>query len=208
MKNLIFIISTLLLFVGNSFCQEIRYGIKGGLNLSSINGDFRDNAKSVVGYHFGGILELSILDKFGIQPEILYSREGGEIDSRPTDGFLVETKIAYLKVPVMAKYYFIDRLSAMAGPQFAYLLTAKNDVTPSFFEPGPQAIQIDIRDRLNSFEIGLSVGAEYRLPIGLFAQLRYNVGLANINDNSDNGTLELDPNNKNNVFQASIGFAF
>ncbi|RZJ55928.1 MAG: PorT family protein, partial [Flavobacterium sp.] len=36
--------------------------------------------------------------------------------------------LSYLNVPIMAKYYVIEKLSLEAGPQIGFLLSAKNQV--------------------------------------------------------------------------------
>ena len=50
--------------------QETRFGVKGGLNLSTLGGD-ASGVSSLVGFHVGGFAEIKIIEKLAIQPELL-----------------------------------------------------------------------------------------------------------------------------------------
>lgn len=53
--------------------QETRFGIKGGLNYSSIVGDLTQGLKFRFSGHGGVFLEIDFSEKFKLQPELLYS---------------------------------------------------------------------------------------------------------------------------------------
>ena len=102
--------------------QGLSFGIKGGLNLSSANGDWAQGAESRSGMVAGGYLTLTLLPSFAIQPEILYSQKGyklsGEIDSVPWVG---KYRINYLEIPMLAKFSFgiLVKPYVLVGPYFA-----------------------------------------------------------------------------------------
>lgn len=190
--------------------QEIKYGAKAGLNLSTFTGDDED-VKSLVGFHIGGFAEFKISDKFSVQPELLYSAQGGEREYSYSDemGFVTgkETiKLGYLNLPVMAKYYVAPGFSVEAGPQVGFLLSAKNDYDyrSSFFgENLSDSGEIDIKDNLKSIDFGFNFGAGYEFTENIFVQARYNLGLSSINEDS-----ESDIDVKNAVLQVSFGYKF
>ena len=192
-------------FVSMSNAQGIKVGAKAGLNLSTVNGDDLDDAKSLIGFHLGAVAEISIADKFSFQPELLFSTQGAKAEGGDVDySYEQKTKLNYLIIPLMAKFYLVKGLSVEAGPQVGFLMSAKaeGEETDSFggvtetFE-----YDEDIKDDIKGTDIGINVGAGYKLDSGLFFNARYNIGLSNISE-YDNGDI------KNGVFQFSIGYFF
>ena len=111
---------------GFANAQDIKFGIKGGINLSTFTGDIED-ASSKVGFQAGGFAELKLSDKFSIQPEVLYSLQGAKFkETGDSYSYKENINASYLNVPVLAKYYVIDKLSVEAGPQIGFLLSAKS----------------------------------------------------------------------------------
>jgi len=96
--------------------KRFHYGLKVGLNVSSMeqigwyfNGYSYENAYIAYDYKagiHGGVFGEFRFNKFAIQPELLYSRQGGKNAVRD-----------YFTIPVMAKYYFIEGLCIEIGPQ-------------------------------------------------------------------------------------------
>ncbi|WP_432410732.1 porin family protein [Rasiella sp. SM2506] len=183
MKKLVLVIVMTVFGLANLFSQEIQFGAKGGLNLASIRGDNSGDFESVTSFNFGIMSEIPISEKFSFQPELMYSGQGYSIED-------TTIKLNYLNMPLMGKYYVIKGLSLEAGPQMGFLLSAKNEDT-------------DIKDSLNTVDLGVNFGIGYKLDNGLNFGLRYNLGLSDIND------LEGVTNkNQNGVFQLSVGYFF
>lgn len=210
-KLLIFKLFLLMAFSHLNAQSTFRLGAKAGVNFATIGGDFTNDTRGVFGFHVGGLTEIPILKNTSVQPEILYSTQGSKSDTRATDGPLVETKLSYINVPIMVKYYIIDGFSFMGGPQLGVLVAAKNEITPSGFGDGVYH-EKEIKDDINALDFGVGIGAEYRLPLGVFVQLRYVFGLSNVNDNGEDMVLGnyyfKDVKSHNNVFQVSVGYSF
>lgn len=183
--------------------QETKFGAKVALNIASLTGDVED-ASSLVGFQIGGFAEFKISEKFSIQPELMYSAQGGK-QSVSEGGFSLEaeTKLAYLNVPVMAKYYATPKFSLEVGPQIGFLLSAKADYTGS---GGGESISEseDIKDEVESVDFGLNFGAGYDFTEKFSAGLRYNLGLSNVAKTDAGDDFEL----KNSVFSISLGYKF
>ncbi|MFV8340692.1 outer membrane beta-barrel protein [Flavobacterium sp. LB3P21] len=62
-------------FVNAQEKAEMVFGVKGGLNISTITNADVDgvNSKSLVGFHVGFFWEFKISNTFAIQPEVLFS---------------------------------------------------------------------------------------------------------------------------------------
>ncbi|WP_299436042.1 porin family protein [uncultured Aquimarina sp.] len=167
-----------------------RAGFKGGVNYSSIIGD-ADGTDARVRVHLGVVVEYPISSKFFLQGELLYSAQGYKLDVADQEQ---KISLNYISLPIIAKIYVTESISLETGPQFGLLANVGNediaDDDPFF-------------DSFNSFDISWGVGAGYKLESGLFFQLRYNLGLSNIND-----TSIIDVTNQNSVAQLSIGYLF
>ncbi|MFV8322454.1 porin family protein [Flavobacterium sp. LS2R12] len=112
-------------FVNAQEKAEMAFGVKGGLNISTITNAVVDgvNSKSLVGFHVGFFWEFMISNTFAIQPEVLYSAQGTELEFERISGDL---KLDYITIPVMAKYYVADTFSMEFGPQIGFLVFGKS----------------------------------------------------------------------------------
>jgi opacity protein-like surface antigen len=199
MKKVILTAAAVFAF-GFANAQDVKFGVKGGLNVATLTGDI-DNASSKVGFHVGGFAEIKVSDKFAVQPELLFSTQGAKrefLDDFGDGDVKVEQKInlSYVNIPVMAKFYVADGFSLEAGPQIGFLTSAKYK-----FEAEGESEEEDAKDELNSVDFGLNFGAGYNLTENLSAGLRYNLGLSNIAKDSDGKS-------KNSVFSVSLGYKF
>lgn len=200
MKKLFLLTVAVLSGVTLTFAQgELRMGAKAGLNLASIGGDYDGlgGLDTRVSFHIGALVEIPVTEKISVQPEILYSSQG----SKGNYGFLFDevndfkVKLDYLNFPILGKYHIIEGLSGELGPVIGILVKAESD--------DGDGDAVDIKDLYKSVDIGVGIGATYRLPMGVFGSLRYNKGVTDINDDP-----EFTYKNQNNVFQVSVGYTF
>ncbi|MBS9766003.1 MAG: PorT family protein [Flavobacteriaceae bacterium] len=142
MKKIVFSMATFLVAF-SFYAQNVEFGVKGGLNVAFFTSDAKsEESKPRYVYHFGVTAEIPIMDKFSIQPELLYSVQG--LNGKVSDNFKVppipgvfpkgakgsyEVKatqsLAYINIPVMMKYYVAEGLSLELGPQLGILVGAK-----------------------------------------------------------------------------------
>ncbi|WP_179020139.1 porin family protein [Winogradskyella forsetii] len=197
MKKLLLLVAVATFGFSNLNAQgDIKFGVKAGANLATLNGDLED-LKSKLSFHIGGVVEIPLTEKFSFQPELLYSSQGAELDEGLGFGgvsFNAKYKLDYVNVPLMAKYYVIDNLGVEFGPLVGFLVSAKFD---------DETDEEDIKDNFKSIDFGLAAGASYKLDFGLNFGLRYNLGLADIND-VDGSDAKIN----NGVFQVSVGYMF
>lgn len=198
MKKLLIIIAVVLFGFTNVNAQdEVQFGVKGGINFSTITGDDVDSFESRTCFHFGLVMELPISDTFSFQPELLYSCQGSDW-SEDFDGesFEGSYNVDYLNVPLMAKFYVGEGFSLEAGPQVGLLLSAKAEGDFS---------DDDLKDYLKGIDFGVNFGVGYKLDGGLNFGARYNLGLSDANDDPD---YLGDTSYKNSVIQAYVGYFF
>lgn len=217
MKKLFFtaVIAVFGLTVGNAQ-MEVSFGVKAGLNVSTIGGDLGiadyDNytdTKSKIGFHVGGLAELMLSEKFALQPELLFSQQGAKSEYRdagfPEDNEDITTTLSYINLPIMAKFFPIEGLSIEAGPQVGFLVSDKTEVEFDGMTEDDNEINY------KSIDFGLNIGAGYKMENGLMFQLRYNFGLTKIDDGYDDvdfGVFGSTFSRKNRNFQVSVGYMF
>jgi len=173
-------------------------GIKVGLNMANVTGDDADIAgmdkKSLLGFAVGGFLTYNLMEIVAIQPEVLYTMKGAKYeDAGGTENF----KLAYIEIPVLAKLMLATQSNIkpnfFAGPALGILLSAKAGDT-------------DVKDQTKSTDFGFILGAglNFNMASGgaITLDARYNMGLTNINDSSD------DAKSKNSVLSFLVGYGF
>ncbi len=173
----------------------IAFGVKGGLNLSSLNIEDPDRAYDTrAGFHAGLFLR-GRFDAVAVQPELLLSVQNGDLD----DSFLgtAKERFTYLTIPLMVKFYPIGGLNIQLGPQFAFLLDGERKYD-TFLGSG----SVDISDEYKNSDIAVSVGAGYDFDFGLGLDFRYNIGIKDINDAADGDEA------RSRMFMISLGWNF
>lgn len=210
------LLSAVVLFSAISYAQDIKYGAKAGLNISNFSGDVED-AKSLIGLQFGGFAEISISEKFAIQPELLFSMQGAKSEyseSEPGYSYSEEytSKLNYLNIPVLAKYYVADKFALLAGPQLGILMSAKEkyEASETFMgETDSFSGTEDVKDFYKTIALSFNIGASYSVTDNIFIDARYNLGLSSIaKDFTDEFGDSYSANIKNNVIQFSVGYRF
>jgi hypothetical protein len=185
-KNVLMLALALTFCTGALMAQGISGGIKAGLNFANQTYEasgFSISPDGRTSFHAGVFATIN-MGTIGIQPELLYNSVGSKFDDDVT-------KINYLTLPVMVRVNFAKVFNIHAGPQFGFLLSAKNE-----FDGDTE----DIKDQLKGLDLGLGIGAGLDLPMGVTASVRYCLGLSDINDTEGDFTA------KNNVLQLSVGY--
>ncbi|HOO98177.1 MAG TPA: porin family protein [Bacteroidales bacterium] len=191
------------------------FGILAGVNFQNINGkDILDNKLEnglLFGYHGGLNVQIPIAPDFYLQPGLLYSLKGADVNP---DGDAVKHKLSYLELPI--NFLYKGQLGSGFillgfGPYVGYAAAGnvvdadgdktkiefKNEVTPN----GVTTVYY------KHFDAGGNIFFGYELQAGLFFQLNAQLGLIKINPDyavvsDDNLTW------KNTGFGLSVGYRF
>src|SRR5690625_3876614 len=126
MKKL-FWLSAFLLFASSSvMAQGIHLGVKGGANMTKIDCQgYKDGFQ--LNYYAGGFLELALSEKFGIQPEVLFSQSSYKTADDFSDVYqdlpdVSKVKLNYLNIPILANIKLSDLFWIQLGPQYSILV--------------------------------------------------------------------------------------
>ena len=157
-----------------------------------------------MGYSVGayGIFELS--DVITLKPELLYAHRTAtatlNMDLSPlTSGIfsgdiVMEQTLSFdhIEIPIVFGYLASEEFSINAGPYISMILSGKNKMSttyPSDFAaaggvPETETEEEDLED-LSTTDFGLSVGASYTLNETMVIDVRYALGLSDLETTDD-----------------------
>jgi Outer membrane protein beta-barrel domain len=165
---------------------NVHFGLKGGINVASLNVQNEVDFNSRTSFNLGGLAHIHVSPHFAVQPEVYFSGQGGQ-----DNGEVV--RLNYINVPVLLQYMGGNGFRLQTGPQLGFLVSAKDEL---------DHVTVDIKDNLNAAEFGWSFGAGYLFPnTGVGIDARYNLGISNIRDDGGNNTT-------NRVFQIGLFYQF
>lgn len=196
--------STLAFAQQTTSSNPVTFGVKGGMNVSSLSKDSGlDDQKSKIGFNAGVFANIPVATSFSIQPEVLYSQYGNKSDFTALGTkYSASTKLDYIAVPVMFQYNALPNLYLEAGPEFGFMVSAKNKLKNE--SNGDSTTSDNYKDNFNTFNFGIGLGAGYYFTPNLGITARYVAGLTDIAKNRPNGSDAV----RNNVFQVGLAYKF
>jgi len=151
--------------------------VKGGFNMSNFlsDDDEATDENILYGFNAGVYATLPISNFVAIQPEVLFTTRGSELEYDTDLGSgNTKFKLNYIEVPLLVRVNITKNFNLQAGGYASYLVSSKvtGDGAIDFEE------EIDTDD-LNKFDAGIvaGVGVDFS-PISI--GVRYNYGLTTI----------------------------
>ncbi len=183
-----------------TFAQQ--FGAKAGMNVSTISDEGFDDTKSKVGYYAGVFMNVPVSESFSIQPEVLYNNLGSKVSSTVLGTTYSSTlNLDYVAVPVMFQYKATPQFYLEAGPEFGFLVNAKQK-----FDNGSSSIVTELdKEDFNSFNMGVGLGLGFDISKNVGLNARYVAGFSDITKESGPAA---DAKNKNNAFQVGLNIKF
>ncbi|HEU0135649.1 MAG TPA: outer membrane beta-barrel protein [Flavobacterium sp.] len=129
--------------------QETKFGAKAGLAMITVEqtvtmgGVTVTASGSETGFFAGGFVEIGVNDTFSIQPELLY---------------VGISDFNMINLPILGKFTFAEKFSAMAGPGITYMLDAEED----------------------EFKVNVDIAAGYEITESLDVTARYSLGFGDV----------------------------
>jgi hypothetical protein len=203
---------------------QFRLGVKGGANYSDLSTagmttDLIGEVNAITSWHAGAVFQYKIFD-FVIQPELLFSVQGGDLLNEPyPDGSAplrelvgTGTTVAYrsqnLMLPINLQYgreFGKFRVYVQAGPYLNYLLYGTIDGSVDTWE--------DVNDKwdFNRFTLGFGFGAGAEIK-GFQVSLRYDFDGNEIGEKGTNAHVSTNINPfydmKERNLGVSVGYLF
>jgi DNA-binding CsgD family transcriptional regulator len=126
---------------------QTSFGIKGGINITTITGDNSNLFSSSVAAHAGGFANFSLSKEFSLQPELVLSIEGAKFSVNGITGRMSGT---YINMPFIAQYNAGSGFMLQTGPQLGLLMSANQKVT----NQGSESIKDDLKSTNFSWAFG------------------------------------------------------
>ncbi len=210
-KKLNFTIVLVLLFGLAQGQSLLKIGLRGAYTTSSIETDIPTIiSRTMTGHQIGAFVRLG--KKWYIQPEILYSAQGGKLDLQTdVNGkriYLTQTiHLETVDIPVMLGYHFINtglfNLRVQAGPSFNSIIdkniyisnNAQNTVTEE-----------ELINQINNDYINLLLGVGIDISF-VTLDFRYEIGTGNLYNDTYPSDFNISSYH-NNVLIVSLGIKF
>ncbi|WP_419870877.1 porin family protein [Chryseobacterium sp. CT-SW4] len=214
MKKLILglaVVSTSLVFAQTTTTTSsspLTFGVKGGMNVASLSkGADLSDSKSKIGFNAGVFMNVPIASQFSIQPEVLYNDLGSKVTREynvagNTYKSDYSRNLGYIAVPVMFQYNATPEFYLEAGPEFGFLVNAKDKFKSS--TNGNVSSQVSSLDKsdFQTFNFGIGIGAGYYFIPNLGLTVRYTAGVTDVYKNNSGDAV------RNNVFQVGLAYKF
>jgi len=196
MKKILSLALMIGLFASVSTAQEIKYGLKGGINFANIDfsgGGMSASASSVTNFSVHGIVDYAISPGFSIQPGLGISGKGTKFEIGGDD---LTLNTLYLEVPVnaLAKFNVANagKFYAGAGPYLGIKLSSKAKMDG----------ETEDLEGWKDTDFGVNLAAGFEFSKGILIGANYGLGLTNIAEDSGDASA------KNRVLSFSVGFLF
>ena len=218
MKRIVTTIAVAIATICAVNAQELKFGAKAGLNFSTLSSPevkltengytttYKTDLGFRTGFHFGAFVEYGFTDQLFVEAGIAYSSQGAKLNSAETKtvnrwGNIVESSkfegkdasiiLNQVNIPIWVKYD-IAGFRPKAGLNLGYLANVKTK------ENG----KTESQDPEKRFDFGLGIGAEYNLPMGLFFDANFTLGLTNLAAKHSKADI------KNRVIQIRVVYKF
>jgi hypothetical protein len=174
---------------GSARAGPLRYGVRAGVNLATIRGDFAEfvDPKIEPGLAAGGFATLSVLPMLGLEMDVLYVQKGFKVETLGSDdsGNPVTAKghlrLQYIDVPVVAKValpsWGVLSTYLVGGPTVSFGLKAKGEVAGGLEE--------DLTSDMKKVVFGATGGLGLKLgsgPVSFGLESRYSTDFGDLWD--------------------------
>ena len=237
MKKIFIIAAMAVAGISTANAQEFKVGAKAGFLMSNVSVDSSSyieagelitsklNTAFRPGFHFGAFIEYGFNEKIWVEAGVDYAFQGAKLKSveatriNVSDGSLIASEKANIKngwlktqqfnIPLWVKYD-ISGFRPKVGVNLGFLSKAKTNLEIEGALPEENIIINKALTPDKKFDFGLGFGAEYNLPMGLFFDATFNLGLTKLSnkEKNDDGTYSEGGKFKNRVIQIGVGYKF
>lgn len=166
-----------LLFTIHVNAQDIKFGLRGGVNISTIVKNETNTLRARPGVNIGGFVDFGITEHFSIQPGLQITTKGA------LDNDNYKFRSTYLEVPVYALYHYNgDKVSFFtgAGPYFAVGVGGQELGTDEFGNTYKRTIAWDETGAWRRPDAGLAFILGFQFAPGIQTGVNFDLGIANI----------------------------
>ena len=182
---------------------QLKFGIKGGLNITdmSLSNDVFETSNRT-GFFIGPTIKFTLpIVGLGIDASALYDQREGEVNVEADDNTLVSTRLKQksINIPINLRYDIgFAAVYLAAGPQFGFNVGDKN-----------QSLYKDVAEwRLNTSNFSVNVGAGVMLLGHLQVGANYNIVCGKTGEITVLDGAESVLRGRSNTWQISAAYYF
>lgn len=185
-----------------SQAQLVKFGIKGGLNLTKIDMDQGLDASNRTGFFFGPTMIVDLpLTGLDVDASALYDYRESKVDVYDENDIQETLKQQQIAIPINVRYGFgigdVARVFAFAGPQFGFVIDKEQSLWKN---------TADWKMKTSNFSVNVGVGATVLKH--LQATVNYNIACGKTGEVTVRGTGEAISKGKSNSWQIGVAYIF
>ncbi len=181
-----------------SQAQLVKFGVKGGLNLTKMDMDHGLDTKNKTGFFIGPTMIIDLpLTGLDIDASALYDYRESKVEAYGVSENLKQQQIA---IPVNVRYGFgigdVARVFAFAGPQFGFVIDKEQSIKQV----------ADWKLKTSNFSVNVGVGA--MVLKHLQATVNYNIACGKTGEITLRDTGHAISKGKSNSWQLGLAYIF
>jgi len=194
------------------------FGIKGSFILSSEattssskgNGSINSTSGQLAGFSTGIFAAVPLGGGIFISPELVYTIKGAKYTgANQFYSYAYKDNLGYINLPLLLKFKPSQAagLNIYAGPEFGYLVSAK-DKSSGSIGPYSGSSESNVYKNFKPFDLDLDFGLGFDFSRNVGIDARYSLGLVNISKNYGSGTINNNTSLKNRSFEFGLRYSF
>ena len=185
-----------------SQAQLVKFGVKGGLNLTKIDMDQGVDASNRTGFFFGPTMIVDLpLTGLDIDASALYDYRESKVDVYDENDIQETLKQQQIAIPINVRYGFgigdVARVFAFAGPQFGFVIDKEQSLWKN---------TADWKMKTSNFSVNVGVGATVLKH--LQATVNYNIACGKTGEVTWRDTGKAIAKGKSNSWQIGVAYIF
>lgn len=187
----------------------ISYGVKAGVNLSSVSGLSSLESAVEAGFTGGLSIEVRPFELVGISADVLYCKDGFKSNDLQVENWTAtySADLGYIDIPIMAKVYVWNGLSVNVGFMPSLLASSKFEFSLNGVSMDESPIQA------SSAAFSIPVGVSWKFMNMFSVEARYNIPVSQLSSHVETyyGSTTVDAsdyNLKRQAFSFLVGITF
>ena len=184
-----------------SQAQLVKFGVKGGLNLTKMDMDNGVDTKNRTGFFIGPTMIIDLpLTGLDIDASALYDYRASKLEVYDENNATETLKQQQIAIPVNVRYGFgigdVARVFAFAGPQFGFVIDKEQSIKQV----------ADWKLKTSNFSVNVGVGA--MVLKHLQATVNYNIACGKTGEITLRDTGRAISKGKSNSWQLGLAYIF
>ena len=184
-----------------SQAQLVKFGVKGGLNLTKMDMDNGVDTKNRTGFFIGPTMIIDLpLTGLDIDASALYDYRASKLEVYDENNATETLKQQQIAIPINVRYGFgigdVARVFAFAGPQFGFALDKEQSIKQV----------ADWKLKTSNFSVNVGVGA--MVLKHLQATVNYNIACGKTGEITVRDTGHAISKGKSNSWQLGLAYIF